>query len=285
LKVLEPGELAAAPAVLPPPEGARRIPSPTQTKPADSQVTPATYETPLPGDARAQLAAAIRALETETKAAPKSDQQLAMEARLRMLYLLAGRRDDALRPIADAPAGLQDFWTKQLYGLGVWLDAERTPDAGRRAAEAKLALNEALARLAETSPLVVRNLAFCTAVQSYGTIQAFKSAEFTPDQEVVLYAEVENFTARSTPKGFHTALKIHYQVFDGRGQRVADYDFPPMEEYCQNSRRDFYFSHKLHIPKRAYPGKHTLQLTVEDIESHKVGQSTIDFVVKGEGGG
>jgi hypothetical protein len=279
----EPVAVAAAPAVLSPPEAVRRVPLPdAQAKVADSQVVPAAYDAAVPTEWRGQLGAAIRAMEAETKAAPKGEGELAMEARLRMLYLLAGRREDALRPIADAPASVQDFWVKQLYGLSVWLDAERTPDAARRAAETKQALNEAVARLAETSPLVVRNLAFCTAVQSYGTIQPFKTAEFSPDQEVVLYAEVENFTAESTPKGFHTSLKIHYQVFDGRGQRVADFDFAPMEEYCQNCRRDFFISHHLRIPKRVYPGKHTLQLTVEDLQSRKVGQSTIDFVVKGE---
>jgi hypothetical protein len=281
----EPAAPAAAPAVLSPPEVVRRVPLPdAQAKAADSQVMPADYEAAVPTEWRGQLGAAIRAMEAETKAAPKGEGELAMQARLRMLYLLAGRREDALRPIADAPAPLQDFWVKQLYGLSTWLDAERTPDAARRAAETKGALNEAIARLAETSPLVVRNLAFCTAVKSYGTIQPFKAAEFSPGQEVLLYAEVENFTAESTPKGFHTSLKVHYQVFDGRGQRVADFDFAPMEEYCQNSRRDFYISHDLHIPKQVYPGKHTLQLTVEDLKSHKVGQSTIDFVVKGDKG-
>jgi hypothetical protein len=281
--VAEPGAAAAAPAILSPPEVVRRIPLPdAQAKVADSQVVPAGYEAAVPTEWRGQLGAAIRAMEAETKAAPKGEGELAMEARLRMLYLLAGRREDALRPITDAPASLQDFWVKQLYGLSVWLDAERTPDAARRAAETKQALNEAVARLAETSPLVVRNLAFCTAVQSYGTTQPFKTAEFSPDQEVLLYAEVENFTAESTPKGFHTSLKVHYQVFDGRGQRVADFDFAPMEEYCQNCRRDFFISHHLRIPKRVYPGKHTLQLTVEDLKSRKVGQSTLDFVVKGE---
>ena len=33
----------------------------------------------------------------------------------------------------------------------------------------------------------------------------------------------------------------------------------------------------LRLPKRIYNGKHTLQLTVEDLKSHKVGQSSIDL--------
>jgi hypothetical protein len=272
----------AAPALLPAAEVARRVPLPSsQARPADPHVVPASYEAPVGADWRGQLAAAIRAMEAEAKGSPKGDGDPAMQERLRMLYLLAGRREDALQPIPSTPPALQDFWAKQLYGMGVWLDAERTPDVSRRAAETQRILSEALMRLGESSPLVVRNLAFCTEVQSYGALTPFKKSEFAPDQEVLLYVEVENFAAESTPKGFHTSLKSNYQVFDGRGQRVADHEFAPVEEFCQNARRDFYITYHLHIPKRVYPGKHTLQLTVEDLNSHKVGKSSIDFVVKG----
>jgi hypothetical protein len=41
-------------------------------------------------------------------------------------------------------------------------------DESRRAAEAKRHFSESLTRLGESSPLVVRNLAFVTEVQSYG---------------------------------------------------------------------------------------------------------------------
>ena len=61
---------------------------------------------------------------------------------------------------------------------------------------------------------------------------------------------------------------------------MADHDFTVTEEHCQNQRRDFFIGYHLRLPKRIYSGKHTLQLTVEDLKSHKVGQSQIDFVVK-----
>ena len=38
--------------------------------------------------------------------------------------------------------------------------------------------------------------------------------------------------------------------------------------------------YEFRLPDRIYPGKHTLQLTVEDLKSKKVGQSTVDFTVK-----
>jgi hypothetical protein len=94
--------------------------------------------------------------------------------------------------------------------------------------------------------------------------------------------EVENFTAESTPKGFCTSLRSSYQIFDSRGQRVAQHDFAATEEHCQNPRRDFFIGYYLRLPKHIYPGKHTLQVTIEDLKSQKVGQSSIELTIKEE---
>jgi hypothetical protein len=244
------------------------------------RVVSVSYDPVVSGDWRAQLAPAVAALEAETAAPPKTPDDVAKLAQLKMLYLLAGRREAAMQPLPTVEPAMQEFWTKELYGLATWLDTQRNPDAAGRAAEAKRALDEALSRLGDSAPLVVRNLAFCSEVQSYGCAKQFKANDFLPEQELLLYAEVENFASEPTPKGFHTALQSSYQIFDSRGQRVADHDFTVTEEYCQNPRRDFFIGYHLRLPKRIYPGKHTLQLTIADQKSKKVGQSSIEFSVK-----
>jgi hypothetical protein len=260
------------------PEG----PQPKQSG-KESGVISASYDAPSPsqpGDWQGDLTSAIKALEGTASSDPKTAEQLAQQARLRMLYVLAGRRDDALKPIPSAPPAMQEFWTKELYGLAMLLDSEKTPDAIRRAAESKQVLSEAISRLGETAPLVVRNLAFCTAIQSYGCTTPFKKYEFVPDQEALLYAEMENFASESTAKGYHTQLRSSYQILDSAGQRVADHTFTTTEEYCQNARRDFFIGYHLRMPKRINPGRYTLQLTIEDLKSQKVGQSSIEFTIK-----
>jgi len=256
---------------------------PQQAKANAGQVVNVAYQSRAEEGWQAAVTEAIRQLEPQVQGMPKTEADYSRHVQLRMLYLLAGRRDDAFRPIAAAPPCVQDYWTKQLYALDKWLDAERTPDAMRRAAEAKQALVEAAARLGESAPLVVRNLAFCTQVESYGCAKAFGKSEFFPDQEVLLYAEIENFASEPTAKGFHTSLRSSYQIFDSRGQRVADHEFTTTEEHCQNLRRDFFIPYHLRMPKRIYPGKYTLQLTVEDLKSHKVGQSSIELTIKDDG--
>ncbi len=245
-------------------------------------VQQASYQTKLPDDDFAgHLSAAIRALETKTQKPPEGPDEVAAHAYLRMLYLVAGRREDALRPIAGVDSAQQDYWSKQLWGLATLLDSERSSDAPRRAAEAAQHLFEAAGKLGETATLVVRNLAYCTEVRSYGVFTRAKDTEFKPGQRVLLYAEVENFKSDHTQKGYHTALKCSYQILDAQGRRVAGDDSSAMEEYCQNPRRDYFLSYEhLHLPTPMYDGRYTLQLTIEDTLSKKIGQSSIEFTVK-----
>jgi hypothetical protein len=277
---------------------------------AEDRVTPASYESPLPqnettkagsvakaatdsangnppeeqtagGDWHGMLDQTIKALEAETSEKPKTAEDLAKHARLRMLYAAAGRREDASKPIPTAPPAMQDFWTKELYGLSVLMDTERSSDAMSRSAEAKQHLSEGFTRLGQMASLVVRNASFCTVVQSYGCYTPFKKYEFLPDQEVLLYAEVENFGIESTPKGYHTALRSSYQILDKSGQRIADRAMSTTEEYCQNPRRDFFIGYQLRMPTRINPGSYTLQLTIEDLKSQKVGQASVELTIKG----
>ncbi len=272
----------AAPAPkIPPAAGASPTPTPMATPTSVPSAVPAPIQVASAGDWHAQVVAAAQALESSLPSSPQTPEEVAQHARLRMLQMLAGQRDQALQPIPAATAPLQQFWLKELYGLSTWLDAERNPDAQHRAAEAKQVLSEAAGRLGETAPLFVGNLAFCTAVQSYGSITPFSKSEFKPGQEVLLYAEVENFSSEQTAQGFHTSMRSSYQIFDSRGQQVAQQDFPITEEHCQRRRRDYFIGHQMRMPKRIYDGRHTLKLTIEDLNSHKIGQSSIEFWIVG----
>jgi hypothetical protein len=131
--------------------------------------------------------------------------------------------------------------------------------------------------LGESSPLVVKNLAFVTEVQSFGAYKPVLKNEFAPGQRLLLYAELENFKSNETAKGCSTALQSSYLILDSRGQRVADHEFSVNEECCRNPRRDFFIGYEFLLPKHIYPGKHTLQLTVTDLNSQKIGQSSIEF--------
>jgi hypothetical protein len=226
---------------------------------------------------------AIELLAAEVDESPRSDRDFAQHARLRMLHLSQGRRDEALEPIPALPPDKQEFWSEQCFGLATLLDPRRNTDPSRRSAEAKQHLEGALAKLGESCPLVVTNLAFITEVRSYGSYKPVDKYEFVPGQRVLLYAEVENFKSIETAKGFHTVTRSSYQIFDARGNRIDEHEFSPSEEYCRRPRRDFFIGCEFRLPQRIEPGRHVLQLTVADLNSQKIGQGVIEFTIKSSG--
>jgi hypothetical protein len=231
-------------------------------------------------ECQSHLAAAIRSMESASASGSSGENDIALQARLRMLYLLAGRRDDAMRPLPSAPRATQDYWTSQIYGLSTWMDSERTPDPARRAAETKRILSDALKQLGDSAPLTVRNLTFCTAVKYYGSFDAVKSAEFTPGQKVLIYAEVENFHTEQSPKGFHTAVKFNWQILDSHGNRVGDYASATSEDHSLTPKHEFFLTKLFFLPDSIASGRYTLQFTVEDVLGHKVGQSSTELTIK-----
>jgi hypothetical protein len=242
------------------------------------------------------LGATIRSLEADLVKRPDDPENARREALLRMLYLVANRLEDAARPV-PADAREQQFWIDWLYGTSVYLDSAATPNDGQRSAIAADRLREAVQRLGEQSNLVVQNLAFCRKVTSFGVYESFDAKpvaklgeaksiatvqEFAPNQEVLLYAEIRNFTSQSTAKGYHTALRPSYQIFDAAGRRLGSVvELDDSHDYCQRPRTDFFVCYHIYLPTRIDPGSYTLKLTIEDAHGHKAGEDDIEFVIKG----
>lgn len=248
----------------------------------DLATTTTSLDTEI-SDWKHNLDAAITALEMQTREAPRTVDEVGKHARLRMLYLASGRRDDTMRPIPGVLPAEQDFWTEQLYALATYLGNDQLPDPGKRAAEAKRHLTNAVDKLGELGTLAVRNLAICTDVYGFGSYKEFDSLEFAPGDKVLVYSEVENYRSKSTEKGFLTTLRVSYEILDSDGHRVEQIQPPDIEDYCASRRRDFHIRHFVDMPQRMYDGTYTLQVTVEDTQGQKIGQSKIEFTVKEKG--
>lgn len=250
----------------------------------DAGQTSAAWPGPVEGhdaaSGEAALAAAVAHWERSSRQPPATGDDVRRHAQLRLLYLVAGRRDDALRAIPGIAPAQQDYWTEQVYALWTALDPGGVADANHRAAETRMHLDLAAARLGETATLLVKNAAFCSEVRSYGVCTRFENYELKPSQPLLLYAEVENFRSEPTPKGYHSALRASYQILDAQGHRVAEQDLGLSEEYCQNPRRDYFLCFERTLPQRIYTGRYTLQLTIEDTLGRKIGQTSLEFTVK-----
>ncbi len=211
---------------------------------------------------------------------PRSTAEVHQLVSLRILELLAGNTEAALKPIPNVSTEEQDYWSGQLFALATFLDHHRQPDDDRRAAASVVHLDEAVGHLREMGTLSLRNLAFCKNVYGYGAYEPINSPSFTPGQQVTLYLEVENYHSESTQKGYVTKLGASYELVNDEGNRVAGGEFPNVEDCCQSRRRDFHIQYGLVLPKSAKTGKYHLKLAMNDRQSDKMGSASIAFEIR-----
>jgi hypothetical protein len=233
-----------------------------------------------PLDWQQHLRLAIEDLNQRLADGPRSTAEVHQLVSLRLLDLLAGNTEAALKPIPSVSTEEQDYWSGQLFALATFLDHHRQPEDDRRAAASVVHLDEAVGHLRELGSLSLRNLAFCKNVYGYGAYEPINNPSFTPGQQVTLYLEVENYHSESTQKGYTTKLGASYEIVDEAGERIAGGDFPSVDDCCQSRRRDFHIQYGLVLPKAAKTGKHHLKLSMNDRQSDKMGSASIAFEIR-----
>jgi hypothetical protein len=203
-----------------------------------------------------------------------------LETLLRLHYALAGRRDDAVKPVKELREQEQEFWRSEALGLADLLSTDRLANESRRYAVALKSLEEAESHLAAASSLALRNIALCRKVQDFGVVERFKTLDFKPNQEVLLYVEVRNFTAQQRDDhSYETELQGSFRVLDRSGASRAERTLPLDKQTCANLRRDYYIAYRLYIPSELAPGSYTLELTIEDKKGQKSNNALLDFNV------
>jgi hypothetical protein len=203
-----------------------------------------------------------------------------LRAYLRLLNVIANRREQAVEPIDGLSADEQEFWKHLSYSLLISLDADGMHASSRRAALALRDLRLATDHLASISTLDVRGLAFCNRVESYGRFTEFKSYTFAPGDEVLLYVEVDNFAVEQQGDEFETELQGEYDILDEQGIRVTNVVLPRDKQLCRNRRRDYFIAYRLYLPDDIRPGEYSLRLTIEDVKGKKSNQAAIDFRIR-----
>jgi|GEM_PF-6082282 len=231
-------------------------------------------------DWRAELDRSIEALEREVRVNPlaKNAEMFRRHQTLRMLYALAGRRDEAIEPIVGLDESAQQFWRNQIYGLTTWWDEEHMPDELERAAAAKRYLTRANENLGELASLVVDNVCFCSNVEGRGVVDLFESNTFYVGQEVIIYAEVENFVGKSTPQGYLVKFNGSCQIFDSTGRMVDEYPSKEQERLFTTRHSKIHVIHKIFIPELSR-GHYKLRLRIEDAIGGKINERELEFDV------
>jgi len=201
------------------------------------------------------------------------------QLRLRMLYLIANQKSDAMEKVEGLSTEEQEVWSNMLFGLADYMKLEEIP-LDRRTSLALGSFRRAMSHLEKTSPLELRNLEFIQSVESFGQFKRFPVREFKPKQEVLLYVEVDNFTSHDRGGKFETTLVSNYEIYDQAGRRIDSRQFPEVKDVCGARRRDFYVPYRIYMPSSAEPGQYRLELTVRDPSTDKIGQASVEFKIR-----
>jgi hypothetical protein len=219
--------------------------------------------------------------------APTDSQLPRLEQQLRLLYAAAARPDDAARAVDSLTQAERDAYKHLMFGLSTWLADDQPQRAALRSAHVLRSLRAAQGELTAAAKLDLANLAFCERVESFGWYTEFARNNFLPKQQVIVYVEINNFTAREKgPRSFETELQGSYQIFDARGNIVAERKLPLDREVCRNLRRDYFLAYPIYIPDTIDPGRYRLELTIEDLKAgeqyqgRKFGEGSIEFTVR-----
>ena len=240
---------------------------------------------------QADIPDVIRSLKTELLTATPGQtdaervQYIRKHVNLRMLNLVNGDVGQAVEPIPGIASADQEFWQQMIWSVSNYFDDQGMPDPSVRSAETIEQLRGAIAQLAQTADLKLRNTTFCHRIVSFGNYERFKEDRFTTGQPVLLYSEVENFTSRrSSNDGYRTILQSAIELY-----RASDLEQPaatiPLssdttEDFCRAQRRDYFHSYEFSIPPNLEPGQYTLVLRVVDQQSRKVATSKVNFEVE-----
>ena len=200
---------------------------------------------------------------------------------LRHLMVLSGQPNEAVDAIDGLNPTEQLFLKNQLMGLWTMIDPDGHPSSGRRITEALPKYREATRHMAAaTDSLALKNLEFCTEIESYGQIKPFEGNRFASGQQVILYCEIENFAAADHDGQFQTQLQGSYDIYDASGTKVISQLLPVDKQRSRNRLRDYFVAYQMSLPKGLPTGTYRLQLTIEDMVGKKYGQSNIPFEIR-----
>ncbi len=193
--------------------------------------------------------------------------------------MLLGELDQALEPIPGLQPREQEYFRHNLQALYNSIDPRGNPVLARRWPVVMENHRTAMSHLGAVSNLQVKNAAFCSHVEGFGSVTKFPTNQFKPNQELLLYCEVENFVSEEIKGGYETKLRGNYEIVDANQARVADFLLPQETDMCSSPRRDYFFVYRIYTPQSIAPGRYQLRLTIEDMKGNKFGQTSLDMQI------
>ena len=220
------------------------------------------------------------------------DEYVRKHVHLRLLYLVSGQAGRAVSVIPDIDSSEQEYWQQQLFALNKYFAAERIPSHEDRVTESLSDLRMAIQHMRTQARLQIRNMNFCSRIASYGVYDRMLNSRFQVGQQVLVYAEIENFRSEEvmdTGIGkFKTKLSSTLEVYaDQQGglnpginqHPIRIERFSPTVDLCSSPRRDYFNAYTYQLPADLLPGRYRLVLTVRDELGEGFASESLNFEI------
>ncbi|QDT69518.1 hypothetical protein MalM25_24570 [Planctomycetes bacterium MalM25] len=226
-------------------------------------------------DWREHLGEAIEQLKTQPRTPGETHEQV----RLQLMQLVAGETDHSTPSAPGLPASEQGYWSNQIYALATLLSDKSGGDRLARADAAARHQSEASAKLREFSSLRVQNFVTCKEVYGFGAYEPLAEARYAPGDQVILYAEIDNYQSDVSDEGYRTTIASSYRLVGLDHNEIVGGDFPEVDDLCLTRRRDFHIQYGVTLPGGLTPGDYRLELTVRDRLGEKVGHDQLMLTI------
>lgn len=123
--------------------------------------------------------------------------------------------------------------------------------------------------------LKLNALAICRQIHGFGQVEPLDPHSLHPNQQVLLYVEVENFESKLEGTQYLTELASIATIETTDGVTVSSVEFDPIVDRCDSRRSDFYCHFLFRLPESLAPGDYVLRLRIKDLQCGEFGESQL----------
>lgn len=163
--------------------------------------------------------------------------------------------------------------------------AEAEKPSDRQSAMAVEQLESVMYGMRTRAPLLVEKMCLCQSIKAFGVYEEMPEGHvFQPGEQLRVYAELRNFSserheANGQPAVFLTRLSSTAEIRDKDKKTVWKQPLQRDEpDRSQTPRHDYFDHYRLWLPELR-PGWYTLEVTVEDLATHRKARREVDLKV------
>jgi hypothetical protein len=187
----------------------------------------------------------------------------ANEGRLRVLEMLLGNRNEAVKPITGADKPVNEFMANQMLGFTAFFDEAGMPEQRTRNTNALFRFDESLLELRKVCPIKLKKVQFVREWDTFGCF-VLRNEDCRAGEKLELYMELENPTVRQTQQGYNVSASVSYEIRDRTANVLQKIDHIAVQETTPSQKRDYCIGLRVVLPEKIPPGQYHLRVSVTD---------------------